>query len=261
MTPLKVDRVLRLLETRPNRWRLRYLEACESTQDMARVALATGEGDGLVVVTDFQTAGRGRRGTGWVAAAERALLFTAVLPVDPPPATLIPLAAGVALAEAVEAAAGVQVDLKWPNDVMVSGAKLAGILVERPPGNSVLVGIGINVYQQEAELPPGVQATSLALVSAEPVDREALLAEVLLHLDGARARLRERGAEWLRPAWKQRSSMLGRQVELAQPGQPSRTGIAEELGADGALLVRLNDGRLEKVVAGEIRVAVGGVSS
>src|SRR5919199_4160263 len=153
MPRLDVDRVSTLLEKRSVVWRLRYVEACQSTQDLARAALAVGEREGLAVLTDFQHAGRGRRGTSWVAPAEQALLLTVVLPADPPPATLAPLAAGVALADALEAGAGVPVDLKWPNDLLVGTAKLGGILVERPPERCVLVGIGINVAQQVADLP------------------------------------------------------------------------------------------------------------
>ena len=258
MAPLKVDRVLQLLETRSKGWRLRYSRSCESTQELARAALAEGEGEHLALVTDFQRAGRGRHGKSWVAPAEQALLFTAVLRVDPPPATLIPLAAGVALAEAVEAASGVRVDLKWPNDLQVGAAKLGGILVERPPGGCALVGIGINVSQRESDLPLGIPATSLAHVSPGVVDREALLAEVLVRLERTWDRLLEQGAGWVRTAWKERSTMLGRPVELATAGRPTRTGVAEDLSPDGALIVRLADGRLETVVAGEVRVRSAG---
>lgn len=172
---------------------------------------------GSVVVADHQSAGRGRLGRTWEAPAGSALLASFVVEYQP----LVSLAAGLAVAEACAGAApGVATRLKWPNDVLVDGAKLAGILVEVTAANAV-VGVGVNL----TSAPPG--AAQLG-----DVDRDRLLADI-----------GDRLARWVgRPpaeivaGWRARSDTLGRRVRVDLQGE-SFEGVAEDVLADGALVV------------------------
>ena len=156
-----------------------FVERCTSTQ-----RLLEGAGEGAVAAADEQTEGRGRLGRGWHAPAGTSLLFSIVLVPPVPPERLpeLSLVAGRAVADAVAAETGLVPALKYPNDLLLGGRKVAGILAEASEGRVVL-GVGINVSQLEEELPPGVSATSLRLAGAGQVDRAALLAAVLERLE------------------------------------------------------------------------------
>jgi BirA family biotin operon repressor/biotin-[acetyl-CoA-carboxylase] ligase len=249
MSPFNLERVAELLDIGEVVWSLHYELACESTQDLARAAAARGAREGWTVVTDLQREGRGRQGRSWIAPAGQALLFSTILwpPVDVLP--LLPLLAAVTIAGGIEVSTGAAPDLKWPNDVLLNGHKLAGILLEHPAGSAVILGVGVNVNQSAAELPEG--ATSLADALGRPVEREALLAAILNDLAGAYERADREGVDWIVPAWRSRSSMLGKPITFQRDGAAVR-GLAEDIGDDGALLVRMPDGTRIGVVAGEV---------
>jgi BirA family transcriptional regulator, biotin operon repressor / biotin---[acetyl-CoA-carboxylase] ligase len=249
VTAFALDRVRERLVIGEIAWRLHYEPACSSTQELARAAAARGAEQGWTVVTDLQHEGRGRQGRSWVAPAETALLFSTVLrpPVDVFP--LLPLLAAVTVAGGIEASTGATADLKWPNDVLLRGKKLAGILLERPAGADVILGVGLNVNQSHAELPDG--ATSLAVELGRQVEREPLLAAILNDLGNAYERADREGVDWIVPGWRSRSSMLGNVVTFHRDGALIR-GIAEDIGEDGALQVRLDGGSRISVVAGEV---------
>jgi BirA family biotin operon repressor/biotin-[acetyl-CoA-carboxylase] ligase len=196
--------------------RLIRLATTPSTQDVAR-----GLPVGSVVVADQQTSGRGRLGRRWEAPPGSALLASFVLPARP----LASLAAGVAAAEAC----GPSVRLKWPNDLLLDGRKVAGVLVERR-GERCVVGIGVNLTWA----PPGAGR----LVT----DRELLLERLRTKLE---AWFTAAEAEVL-AAWRARSDTLGRRVRVELPGETFE-GLAREVAADGSLIV---DGRM--VTAGDV---------
>jgi BirA family transcriptional regulator, biotin operon repressor / biotin---[acetyl-CoA-carboxylase] ligase len=143
-------------------WReIRVVDETGSTNADLLAKARSGAGEGLVLVAEAQTAGRGRMGRRWISPPRRALTFSVLLRPAVPARLLgwAPLLAGVAVASALQRTAGVDARLKWPNDVLVDGAKIAGILAERW-GNAVVIGTGINVLQQRGELPVPT-ATSL----------------------------------------------------------------------------------------------------
>ena len=249
MSPIDIERVSGLLQLGEIRWSLHYESACDSTQDLARAAAANVVDEGWVIITDLQHQGRGRQGRAWIAPPGQALLFSAVLrpPIDVIP--LMPLLAALSVAGGIELSTGATPDLKWPNDVLVNGKKLAGILLERPPGSAVIVGIGINVNQQASDLPEG--ATSLANELGAALEREPLLAAILNDLGNAYERADREGVHWIVPAWRSRSSMLGNAITFRQNGAPLEA-VAEDVGEDGALLVRMTDGTRVPLVAGEV---------
>lgn len=201
------------------------LDETGSTNDEARLLARGGAPHLAVVVAEQQSAGRGRRGRTWSAAPGEALLASWVarpsLPVDR--WSLLPLFAGVAVAEAVRARTSVEAVLKWPNDVLVDERKLAGILVEAEPPAFAVVGVGLNVSQTtfDAEL----NATSLALSSAVRLDRADLLAAILERVDGATL---ER--------YRELCVTIGRRVRVITDDGDVE-GIATEVDERGALVV------------------------
>ena len=158
-----------------------WIERCASTQ-----RLLDGAPEGAVAATDEQTEGRGRLGRSWQAPAGTSLLFSIVLTPSVPGERLpeLSVVAGEAVAEAIAAETGLATTVKPPNDVLVDGRKVAGVLAEANDGR-VTLGIGINVTQGTEELPPRTEfpATSLALAGRAPVDRATLLAAVLEALE------------------------------------------------------------------------------
>ena len=181
-------------------FRISRVERTGSTNADVLAAAIAGEPEGLVLVAQTQTAGRGRQGRTWESPPGGGLYFTVLLRPDVPVARFgwIPLLAGVALAEAVRETAKVDAVLKWPNDLLVGGAKCAGILAEATGTGGVAVGIGLNTGMQEHQLPPtptGIPATSLRLRGASTVDNDELLAAVLDRLGTWYAEWRTHGGD------------------------------------------------------------------
>lgn len=249
MSGFQLDRVTSQLIKGEIVWSLHFEPECTSTQDLARGAVAEGVDQGWTIVTDLQRAGRGRQGRTWESPRGEGLLFSIVLrpPIDV--LALLPLLAGVTVAGAIEATTGVLADLKWPNDVLVSGKKIAGILLERPPDSAVVLGIGINVNQSPPSLPEN--ATSIATVVGHSLEREGLLAAILNDLNNAYERANRETVEWIVPAWRSRSSMLGQPVVFVRDGAETQA-IAEDVGPNGALIVRTSDGTRIELIAGEV---------
>lgn len=162
----------------------RYEELHESTQRL----LAENDPEGAVAVAEEQSAGRGRLGRSWHAPARTSVLVSVLLRPAVEPAQLpeLSLIAGGAVAEAIKAVTGLEPSIKFPNDLLIGGRKVAGILAESSEGRVVL-GIGVNVNQTAEQLPldADTEPTSLRLELGEAVDRRALLAEILLRLEGA----------------------------------------------------------------------------
>jgi len=213
--------------------------------------------EGLVVVADEQTAGRGRRGHTWFSPPGSGLYVSVVLTpgrarVDPARATtLLTLAAGVAIAEAVEAATGLAVDLKWPNDLFVGRRKLAGILAESPAVDTIVLGYGINVGPMAYPPELADRATSLESELGRAIDRHQLFAETLAALARRYEDLLDGRFDAILDAWRRRApAATGARVQWATPsGQQS--GITEGIDDQGALLVRTAGG-VERIVAGTL---------
>jgi len=226
---------------------LRGYRSLESTQIAARAWAVHGAPEGAVVLADYQTAGRGQHGRSWTAPPGTALLFSVVLRPPLPVARWpeIPLATGCAVAESVETAGPVSARLKWPNDVVVDGRKVAGVLAEGVAGELPLVvlGIGVNVSQRETDWPSHLAggARSLAALGA-PVSREMLLRAILARLSAWYGVLVHDGFEPLRAAWRRRA-LLGTRVPL-----PDGEGTSIDLGPRGELVVRRDNGDLTFLV-------------
>ncbi|MEV7227954.1 MULTISPECIES: biotin--[acetyl-CoA-carboxylase] ligase [Polymorphospora] len=250
----------------------------ETGSTNADAVAAAGEGtpEGLVVVAERQTAGRGRLGRQWssppragIAASVLLRPGVAVPDRDWPPAPVtgygwLPLLAGVALAESVLRLAELPAELKWPNDLLVGGAKCAGILAESVPsaGNgepsAIVVGIGLNVTLRADELPTnpgGLPATSLRLAGAAATDRDPLLRALLRGLADWYGRWRAAAGDadecGLRDAYLRHCATVGREVRVSLPGGETRTGTATSVDGAGRLVVDTVDGPTA-VAAGDV---------
>jgi BirA family biotin operon repressor/biotin-[acetyl-CoA-carboxylase] ligase len=213
-----------------------------------------GEAEGLVLVTEHQTAGRGRLDRTWETPARAALTFSVLLrPTSPAERwPWLPLAAGLATASGVRRASGLsRVGLKWPNDVILGGQKVAGILLERvetPAGPAAVLGIGINVTQTAQELPVPT-ATSIALGGASPAREDVLLA-VLEELTGV-LELWTQSPDELRSAYIEQCETLGEVVAVSLPSSEELNGRAVGIDEQGRLDVETDDGRVA-VGAGDV---------
>jgi BirA family biotin operon repressor/biotin-[acetyl-CoA-carboxylase] ligase len=229
-----------------------YLAQVGSTNDVAKTLANEGAPEGTLVITDEQTAGRGRMGRRWLAPPNTALLVSLLFrpTLHATEANRLTMVVGLAAAEAIEAVTGLPVQVKWPNDLLVGGAKVAGILPESGlVGDEleyVVVGIGINVNMDEMPTETvewAYPATSLLREMNRPVDRLALLCELLAHLNRWHRSLH---AHKLDRAWTERMVTLGQQVTAE-----GLEGVAELVDRTGALWVRQQTGWLVRLTAGE----------
>lgn len=226
------------------------LHAVDSTQRVAFGLAESGAPDRTVVVADTQTAGRGRHGRTWCDEPGDSLLTSIVvrprLSVRDLPK--LSLASAVAVAEAIGTVTGLAVRLKWPNDVLVNGRKLAGILLESriTAEPIVVVGIGINLRQQAFPAALSAIATSVRLEGGRRVERDAMLDAALAAFDVWRGRLEREGFAPLRARWLELADTIGRSVTVGE-----HAGVAVDLDPEGALVLLHAQGQ-SHVVAGEL---------
>jgi BirA family biotin operon repressor/biotin-[acetyl-CoA-carboxylase] ligase len=249
---------------------LLWYEQVGSTNDLIKERARAGAAEGLVVLADAQTAGRGRRGRGWAAPPRSSLLMSLLLRPAWLPATdafTLTMLAGVALCEAVVEVAPLHAALKWPNDLLLPAAprvaqathKSAGILSEiELEGDQialVVIGMGINVNWSPEGIVDGRDltqvATSLSAAAGHPIDRLALLRALLIRLDTRYQALRRGQREELFSAWRSRLAALGQRVSVQLPHGELR-GVAEDVEPSGALRVRDEQGALHTVLAGDV---------
>jgi BirA family transcriptional regulator, biotin operon repressor / biotin---[acetyl-CoA-carboxylase] ligase len=230
----------------------------DSTNERALQLGAAGALGGLAIFAEKQTAGRGRFGRRWESASHLGLWFTVLVRPDLPLVqwTRLTTWSAVTLAEAIEENTGLAVQIKWPNDLEVGGRKVAGVLIETATDHAGcpfgVIGVGLNVNHTQEDFPENLNATSLGMASRRTVDRPALAAAILRGFSAAQQRLGDAFPDVVAFA-RRRSSLLGRSVEI-QAGGTRLEGVAEDLGEDGRLLIRLPDGRIEPVTAGEASV-------
>lgn len=251
MSELRPERLRPALATRVLAGELVYLERTGSTNQEARRLAEQGAPEGTLVVCEEQLAGRGRRGRRWLAPYGTSLLYSLIFyPRDRWPQ--LGMAACLGAAEGIRRVAGLQVELKWPNDLLVGGSKVGGVLLEAVPGAGgwCVVGTGINVnWDPRGEGGPGLPASSLSLEAGRPLDRGELLAAIL---EAVEARyLRWRAGESLLPEWRACLSTLGREVRVIEDGE-EWAGRALEVDSSGALVVLRADGRRITVHAAEV---------
>ena len=236
-----------------------YFEEISSTNTYARELAEHGAAEGEIVIAESQTHGRGRLGRRWESPPRRNLYLSVILRPKLPPrfAPQITLTAAVALAETVAAFLPRPPTIKWPNDILFDGKKLAGILTEAACDaqrvDYVILGIGLNVHYRVEAMPEELRrrATSLADLAGENVSRESVLVRLIQDLDRCYGELEATGFEALRPRWEAHFGLRGRCVRV-QLGDRAITGRALGIDREGALLVEDEHGQTRTIVAGDV---------
>lgn len=255
--------------------RLWYVPEVESTNTLAMQLAHEGSEEGLVVLTDSQTAGKGRQGRRWVDKPGCNILSSTLLrPLFPP--HLLVMVASLAVIEALERSCGVQASIKWPNDILLEDRKVCGILIETSHDSNgrliAVLGIGINVNgqlsgrveQKGVEVELSTIATTLETACGHPVRREEIIAHLLLSLENDYLALQQEATEppvatpfekpvarMIRERWQNHLSTLGRTIQVHQ-GESVVEGVAEAVDDNGELLLRRHSGELVCITWGVV---------
>lgn len=244
---------------------IRVRETGSTNSDLVRLASEGKADEGTVIVAESQTAGRGRQGRVWVSRPGAGLYFSILLKPDAPPAQVatLPLAAGVAVAKALERLLpGRRFSIKWPNDIVADRKKLCGILCEageKEGGRYVVAGVGINVNIDVDALPPELTeiATSLKMLSGREFGTSSVLAAVLKSLEEVYRLWLIGGIPAIVSELESRDYLRGRRVEMRLLGTPV-SGTACGIAETGALLLRRDDGAIEEIYSGEAHIGSAG---
>jgi BirA family biotin operon repressor/biotin-[acetyl-CoA-carboxylase] ligase len=256
--PLCIRQVKEGLAARFLGSRLVYVEQVDSTNSYARALAEQGEPQGTIVVAEQQTLGRGRLGRRWESPPFVNLYCSVILrpTLAPSEAPCITLTAAVALADAIAIFSTVAPTIKWPNDILVGGRKLAGVLTEAVSTAErlefVILGIGVNINFPVEAMPPEIRdrATSLAALTGTAISREEFLQRLIHHLDRCYGILEADGFAALAPEWDSRFDLRGRRVHVEMVDRRI-VGRAVGLDRDGALIVETDSGK-ERIVAGDV---------
>ena len=236
-----------------------HRDEAESTNTLAMELAQQGAEDGTVVIAESQSGGKGRLGRTWISPRGNLYLSVILRPAVPVhKAPLITLMGAVAVAAALRKHAAIPAGIKWPNDILVQGRKVAGLLTEMSAEpdriRHIVLGIGVNVNMDLRELPPDVRraSTSAAEAAKTAIDRTGLLKALLAELDHWYQRFLKKEAEVL-AAWQELNVTLGIRVAVSGAGL-SLEGVARSIDADGRLVLRTDDGALRPVTAGDVTI-------
>ncbi|MEA5091696.1 Bifunctional ligase/repressor BirA [bioreactor metagenome] len=240
---------------------VRYTESVTSTNEMGKTLANAGCANGVVCVAEEQIGGKGRLSRGWFSPAGDGLWFSVILkpPFMPDEASKCTLLAAVAVVSSINDYAKVKAAIKWPNDILLEGKKLVGILTEMSAEfghiNYIVIGIGINISVPRSKVPAELRdsAISLADVSKEKINRVELLAAVLKNLEDLYEIVLSEGFAPILKLWRQYSTTIGKEVKVIAPDM-TYTGTAIDIDENGLLIVDRGNGVIEKVVAGDVSI-------
>ena len=249
------------LSTRRIGRRLVCFRETESTNAVAFRLAEEGAEEGAVVIAEAQHLGKGRLGRRWESPPGVNLYCSLILrpPIFPTQAAQLTFLSAVAVARAIAETTPLQPEIKWPNDVLVRGSKVAGLLnemsAETEKVNFIVLGIGININMKRDQFPAGLRhpATSLSLETGCEVSRLEVTRALLTALDDSYDAYLTHGYDTIREEWLSRCSMTGRDVRVTFQDR-SQVGTVMGIDADGALLLRLRDGGVERVLAGDVTI-------
>jgi BirA family transcriptional regulator, biotin operon repressor / biotin---[acetyl-CoA-carboxylase] ligase len=238
---------------------IRVFEETTSTNDVIEKLARDGVKEGVVVFAESQTKGRGRLGRKWISPERKGLWFSVLLRPDlrPQETTQLTVASATALRRAIQSETGLKPEIKWPNDLLIGGRKVAGILTELSAEldrvKHVILGIGVDVNLGAGEFPAELKktATSLKIESGRTISRAALAAAALRELDANYARICAGKFTEVADEWELNCTTIGKAVTV-QIGDRNIRGRAESLDDDGALLLRTEHGRLEAITGGDV---------
>jgi BirA family biotin operon repressor/biotin-[acetyl-CoA-carboxylase] ligase len=238
---------------------IRVFQETTSTNDVIEKLARDGVKEGVVVLAESQSRGRGRLGRKWASPAGKGLWFSVLLRpgLRPQEATRLTVASATALRRAIASLTGLKPEIKWPNDILISGRKVVGILTELSAEldrvKYVILGIGVDVNVNPSEFPDDVRklATSLKAECGKPVSRAELAVAILRELDADYQRIAAGDFAAVADEWQAHCSTIGHRVVI-RTGDRQVAGRAEALGEEGALLLRTEHGHLERVVGGDV---------
>ena len=253
------DLLARLGKTRVIGRDIRVFEQTTSTNDVIEKLARDGVREGVAVFAEAQTRGRGRLGRRWISPRRKGLWFSILLrpALRPQEATQLTVASATALRRAIEQQTGLPAQIKWPNDILAGGKKVAGILTELSAEpdrvRHVILGIGVDVNLSPGEFPPELrkQATSLKIEAGRAIARAELATAILQELDADYARISKGGFAKVADEWEAHGQTIGRNITI-QVGDRRLRGRAESLDDDGALLLRTEHGHLERITGGDV---------
>jgi BirA family biotin operon repressor/biotin-[acetyl-CoA-carboxylase] ligase len=241
---------------------LSFLKSTSSTNADAFRLAEDGAAEGTVVLADSQSGGKGRRGRVWSSPAEVNLYCSVVLrpPIMPYEAPQLTFLSAVAVARAIELTTSLTPEIKWPNDLLISGKKVAGLLNEMSAEtdgiNFVILGIGVNLNMSAVQFPADLRhpATSVFLESGVKVDRCRFTSTMLNELDRLYNEFLSHGFGPIREEWQQRCNANGRQVIVSDSGTECTGGRFIGIDSDGAMLLRTEEDKLHRITCGDVRV-------
>ncbi|MGG0668193.1 biotin--[acetyl-CoA-carboxylase] ligase [Sporosarcina koreensis] len=236
-----------------------YYESCGSTQNLAHDAAQADAPDGTLIVSEEQTAGKGRLSRPWNSAAQKGIWMSLIIrpSLMPQQAPQMTLVAAVAIVRAIENIAGVEATIKWPNDIMIDGRKMTGILTELQSEpdrvKAIILGIGMNVNQDEDDFPLELQeiATSLKIACGKHIDRAKLIAEILSFIELYTKMYEKHGFGPIKLLWEGYSNIAGKRIRavmLHETVEGTALGISEE----GLLELQLDDGTIKGIYSADI---------
>ncbi len=246
-----------------------FYHELSSTQDAARELARQGAEEGTVVIAETQSHGKGRKGREWSSAPFQGIQISVILRprLRPSQSIQIPLVAGVAVAQAIIEVTPLKPRIKWPNDLIVGGKKVGGILTEMNAEidriDYVVLGIGLNVNTPQALFPKEIReiATSLAEELGVTVSRVRLLQSFLTEFEGLYGEFTTSGFQNIRERWKAMSNTIGAWVELSDMDKGKMEGKVLDMDADGALLLEKEDKTIERILAGDVSLREPGFMS
>jgi len=243
------------LDTRVMGREIRYYETIPSTMDMAMQLGMQGAPEGLVVVSEAQSKGKGRLGRMWLSPKFKGIYFSLILRPDisPRETPILTLMAAVSVCQAVKNITGLDADIKWPNDIILNNKKTGGILTELNAEMDkvffVVIGIGINVNNDKKSLCEG--AVSLKEYHKESVNRVVLFREILKRIETNYDNFRDHGGGDIIDFWKDHNITLGRRIKVLYQHKTIE-GEAVDIDTEGGLLLRNDSGFVERIVSGDI---------
>jgi len=232
----------------------------DSTNDVAYNLAENGIAEGTVVLAEEQAKGKGRHGRKWVSPPKSGIYMSCVLrpEIAPNEIPVITLMAAVAVAKAVRKTTGLQAMIKWPNDILVSGRKICGILTEMKAEQDsvdfIILGIGLNVNASARSLPEGGTSVKEELKAAnniKTVSRTEMAKSIIRSLEAEYSLLKKGGSERIIAEWKSMSAMPGSRIRVVLPNAELE-GVAHDIDPDGSLVLRLDSGILKKIWSGDV---------
>lgn len=235
-------------------------ESIDSTNTYAKHLNNKDIPHGTIVITEEQTAGRGRLQRNWISPAGKNLLFSIILYPEfgMDKISLLPFAGSLAIADAIDAITGLSATCKWPNDVLINGKKVCGMLLESSLGNAaqgkIVLGIGLNVNQKEFSEELKFKASSLQIESGIEINRIALLQKILEELENRYEQLSHFPPQRLLNDWRMKALLFGKKITVLE-SEFSFSATAIDIAEDGSLIIETDDGRKRNIFAGDVSLA------